>query len=172
MKRIGLLSDTHAWWDDRYLKYFAPCDEIWLAGDVVDESICDRLEATGKVCRIVWGNADPHSMRLRYPKDHKFTLEGVSVWMTHIGGYPGRWPKDLYQALQQNPPMLFVCGHSHICKAIYDHNLHMLVLNPGAAGTQGIQVQRTLMRFTLDQGQIKDLEVIELGNGPAPSAAQ
>lgn len=162
MIKVGLLSDTHAWWDDRYLKYFADCDEIWHAGDVVDESICDRLEATGKTCRIVWGNADPHSMRLRYPENQRFTLEGVSVWMRHIGGYPGKWPRALYSELLKQPPMLFVCGHSHICKAMFDHNLHTLVLNPGAAGTYGQQVVRTLMRFSLDQGEIKDLEVIEL----------
>lgn len=162
MKRIGLLSDTHAWWDDRYLKYFADCDEIWHAGDVVDETICDRLEATGKVCRIVWGNADPHSMRLRYPENQRFTLEGVSVWMRHIGGYPGKWSRALYSELLKQPPTLFVCGHSHICKAMFDHNLHTLVLNPGAAGTYGQQAVRTLMRFTLNQGEIKDLEVIEL----------
>jgi hypothetical protein len=164
MKKIGLLSDTHAWWDDRYLKYFAPCDEIWLAGDVVDESICDRLEATGKTCRIVWGNADPHSMRLRYPKDQRFRLEGVSVWMTHIGGYPGHWPRDVYRSLLADPPRLFVCGHSHICKAVFDHSLGVLVLNPGAAGTYGQQVQRTLMRFELDAGQVQNLEVIELAD--------
>lgn len=162
MKRIGIMSDTHAWWDDRYLKYFAECDEIWLTGDVVDETICDRLEATGKTCRIVWGNADPQSMRLRYPQTQKFVIEGVSVWMTHIGGYPGKWPAALYRALQTNPPTLFVCGHSHICKAMFDHNLHTLCLNPGAAGTYGIQAQRTLMRLVIDQGEIKDLEVIEL----------
>lgn len=163
MKRIGLLSDIHAWWDERYLKHFESCDEIWVAGDIVDESICDRLEATGKVCRIVWGNADPHTMHLRYPKEQRFTLEGVSVRMTHIGGYPGRWPRDLYASLQMDTPMLFVCGHSHICKAMFDHNLHTLVLNPGAAGTYGQQTIRTLMRFNLEEGQIKDLEVIELG---------
>lgn len=162
MTRIGLLSDTHAWWDDRYLKYIETCDEIWMAGDIVDESICDRMEATGKVCRIVWGNADPQSMRLRYAKQLEFTLEGVSVRMQHIGGYPGRWPRDLYASLQRNTPTLFVCGHSHICKAVFDHNLHMLVLNPGAAGTYGQQAVRTLMRFVLEEGQIKDLEVIEL----------
>ena len=162
MLRVGLLSDVHAWWDDRYLKHFDACDEIWLAGDVVDESICDRLEATGKVCRIVWGNADPQSMRQRYSKDLKFVVEGVSVWMTHIGGYPGKWPRSLYDSLRLNPPMLFVCGHSHICKAMFDHNLHMLCLNPGAAGTYGQQAVRTLMRFVLDAGQIRDLEVIEL----------
>ena len=156
------MSDLHAWWDDRYVKYFAECDEIWVAGDVVDETICDRLEATGKTCRIVWGNADPHSMHLRYAKNLRFVADGVSVWMTHIGGYPGKWPREIYAALRNDPPQLFVCGHSHICKAMYDHTLHTLVLNPGAAGTYGQQAVRTLMRFTLDKGEIRDLEVIEL----------
>lgn len=162
MKRIGLLSDTHAYWDDRYITYFSECDEIWHAGDVVDESICDKIESTGKVCRFVWGNADSQAMRLRYPKEQRFEIEGIKVLMTHIGGYPGRWPKGIYNNLLFEPVDLFVCGHSHICKAIYDHSLNVLVLNPGAAGRYGIQTTRTLMRFVIDSGDIKDLEVIEL----------
>lgn len=162
MKKIGLLSDTHACWDDRYLYHFETCDEIWVAGDVVDESICDRLEATGKVCRVVWGNADPQSMRLRYPKVQEFEVEGIRVMMTHIGGYPGKWPQAIYRELLLSRPKLFVCGHSHICKAMYDHDLECLCLNPGAAGTYGQQAVRTLMRFVVDEGQIRDLEVIEL----------
>lgn len=162
MKRIGLLSDPHAHWDDRYLSYFESCDEIWLAGDTVDISLCDRLEQSGKVCRIVWGNADGQEFRLRYPKDQRFEVEGVSVWMTHIGGYPGHWPRALYSKLLAHPVQLFVCGHSHICKAMFDHTLGTLVLNPGACGRYGQQVVRTLMRFCIDQGNIQDLEVIEL----------
>ena len=163
MSLILLLSDLHATWDDRFLQYAAPCDEIWLAGDTVDLTLCDRLEQTGKPCRIVWGNADGQEFRLRYPKDQRFTLDGVSVWMTHIGGYPGRWPRAIRSKLLTHPVQLFVCGHSHICRAMYDHQLATLVLNPGAAGTYGPQVERTLMRFTLEAGTISDLEVIELG---------
>jgi len=162
MKKIGLLSDTHAYWDDRYITYFSECDEIWHAGDVVDESICDKIESTGKVCRFVWGNADSQAMRLRYPKEQRFEIEGIKVLMTHIGGYPGRWPKNIHNNLLLEPVDLFVCGHSHICKAIFDHSLNVLVLNPGAAGRYGIQTTRTLMRFVIDSGDIKDLEVIEL----------
>ena len=162
MTHIGLMSDPHGVWDDRYLKHFEACDEIWLAGDVVDISICDRLEATGKTCRIVWGNADGQDMHLRYPKDQRFTLDGVSVWMTHIGGYPGHWSADVLAELRQHPVTLFVCGHSHICRAMYDRHLATLMLNPGAAGTFGPQVHRTLMRFALDAGKVQDLEVIEL----------
>jgi hypothetical protein len=161
MKRIGLLSDTHGTWDDRYLTYFAECDEVWHAGDIVSLEVADKFEAF-KPIRFVYGNADGQAMRLRYPKDWKFTLEGVTVWLTHIGGYPGHYPRDIYWGLQMNPPKLFVCGHSHILKVMYDHALHTLVVNPGAAGTYGQQTVRTLMRFTLDSGQIKDMEVIEL----------
>ena len=139
MTHIGLMSDPHALWDDRYLQYFEACDEIWLAGDVVDSSICDRLEATGKTCRIVWGNADGQDMRLRYPKDQRFTLDGVSVWMTHIGGYPGRWPRNILDELRAHPVTLFVCGHSHILKIQFDPQLQLLHINPGAAGLQGWQ---------------------------------
>lgn len=167
MTKIGLLSDTHAYWDDRYLRHFEACDEIWVAGDVVDESICDRLEASGKTCRVVWGNADPQSMHLRYPKVQEFEVEGVRVMMTHIGGYPGKWPRALYSHLMLTRPQLFVCGHSHICKAMFDHTLGCLCLNPGAAGTYGQQVVRTLMRFVVDGGQIRDLEVIELARTSA-----
>lgn len=162
MIKIGLLSDTHAFWDDRYLTYFSDCDEIWHAGDVVDESICTKLEATGKVCRIVWGNADSQAMRLKYSNEALFEIEGIKVLMTHIGGYPGRWPKKIYDRLLDEKVKLFVCGHSHICKAMYDYSLDVLLLNPGAAGRYGIQVKRTLMRFVIDSGSIKDLEVIEL----------
>lgn len=162
MKKIGLFSDPHGLWDDRYMKYFAECDEIWLAGDIVDIDICDRLEDSGKTCRIVWGNADGQEFRLRYPKDQRFTVEGVTVWMTHIGGYPGKWPRNIAAELRWHPVTLFVCGHSHICKAMYDRNFGTLMLNPGAAGTYGQQVHRTLMRFVLNEGKIEDLEVIEL----------
>lgn len=161
MKRIGLLSDTHGFWDDRYLKYFEECDEVWHAGDIVSEDIADRIQAV-KPIRFVYGNADGQEMRLRFPKEWKFTLEGVSVWLTHIGGYPGRYSRDIYPSLQINPPKLLVCGHSHILKVMYDPNLHMLVLNPGAAGKYGQQQVRTLMRFSLDAGEIKDLQVIDL----------
>ena len=164
MLRIGLLSDTHGWWDDRYKTYFEECDEIWHAGDIGDASVADRLEAL-KPCRMVCGNIDGQDLRLRYPKDQRFTLEGVSVWMTHIGGYPGRYSADVYARLSRNAPQLFVCGHSHICKVMFDQRLNMLVVNPGAAGTYGQQVVRTMIRFTLDAGQIRDMEVIELGPG-------
>lgn len=162
MTRIGLLSDTHAWWDDRFAVYFSQCDEIWHAGDMVDASICDRLASNGKLIRAVSGNADGTDVRLRYPKDLHFEIEGVSVWMTHIGGYPGKYNKSIASRLYSNPPKLFVCGHSHICKVVYDHALNMLVMNPGAAGTYGQQVKRTLLRFVIDKGEIKDLECIEL----------
>lgn len=159
---ILLLSDPHAHWSPRYLHYAEPCDEIWLAGDIVDPTICDRLEATGKPCRIVYGNADGPDLRLRYPEHQRFELEGLSIWMTHIGGYPGHWPRAIRQELLAHPVDLMVCGHSHICRAMYDHQLRTLLLNPGACGTYGQQTVRTLMRFTLHAGRVESLEVIEL----------
>lgn len=167
MKRIGVLSDTHGLWDDRYAQHFAACDEIWHAGDVGSAEIVDRLEAMGKEARVVWGNADDQAMRLRCPKDQRFVVEEVAVWLTHIGGYPGRYAPGIGQALrmwrmQDRQTHLFVCGHSHILKVMFDRNCQTLYLNPGAAGWYGQQVQRTLMRFVIDGSEVRDLEVIEL----------
>lgn len=162
MVKVGLLSDTHSFLDDKILSYFNECDEIWHAGDIGDEAVLDRLLATGKTIRAVWGNADSQAMRLRCPENQNFDVEGVSVWMTHIGGYPGKWPRKIYSKLLSNPVTLFVCGHSHICKVMFDHNLQTLAMNPGAAGRYGIQSQRTILRFVIESGHICDLEVIEL----------
>lgn len=161
MKRIGLLSDTHGWWDDRYLDYFAECDEVWHAGDIVSVDVADRLERF-RPYRFVYGNADGQALRRRYPREWRFTLEGVTVLLTHIGGYPGHYPTSLYKRLREAPPRLFVCGHSHILRVMYDRALGTLVVNPGAAGTYGPQTVRTLVRFSLDGGRIADMEVIEL----------
>ncbi|MBR4337044.1 MAG: metallophosphoesterase family protein [Bacteroidaceae bacterium] len=162
MTRIGLLSDTHAWWDDRYAHYFSECDEVWHAGDIGSAELADRFEQLPVTFRAVHGNIDGYDIRLRYPEVLRFTVEGIDVLMKHIGGYPGKYDSSVRSLLFDNPPRLFVCGHSHIMKVKYDKTLGLLHINPGAAGVYGIQAVRTLVRFTLADADIRDLEVIEL----------
>ncbi|MDD2799049.1 MAG: metallophosphoesterase family protein [Bacteroidales bacterium] len=162
MVRIGLLSDTHAWWDEKYVQYFSECDEIWHTGDIGSVELADRL-AEIKPLRAVVGNIDGHELRRMFPVNSRFTIEGADVWLTHIGGHPGKYAPEIIPELYSNPPKLFVCGHSHILRVKFDKKLNMLYINPGAAGKQGFHKQRTLIRFTIDQGDFKDLEVIELG---------
>lgn len=161
MKRIGLLSDTHAWWDDRYLQYFEECDEIWHAGDIGSMEVAMRLQEF-RPLRAVYGNCDGGDLRRLFTERLRWTCEGASVLMTHIGGYPGRYEPAVYPLLCSNPPALFISGHSHILKVQYDQRLHLLHINPGAAGLQGWHQVRTLVRFTADEGQFRDLEVIEI----------
>ena len=162
MKKIGLLSDTHAYWDDRYEKYFGVCDEIWHAGDIGSVELLDRLESIRPV-RAVYGNIDGQDIRVRVPKHQRFMIEGVDVWITHIGGYPGRYDREVTPQIYIRPPKLFISGHSHILKVLYDKTLKLLHVNPGAAGKYGFHKKRTLVRFVIDNTEIKDLEVIELG---------
>lgn len=159
--RIGLLSDTHGYWDERYLSYFAECDEIWHAGDIGSSFVVDEL-AKAKPLRAVHGNVDGHQVRLRFPKYLFFECEGVTVLLTHIGGYPGHYAPEILRELNDFKPKLFVCGHSHIAKVKYDSERTLLHLNPGAAGNQGFHAVRTLMRFELNQEKVENLEVIEL----------
>lgn len=161
MKKIGLLSDTHAYWDERYLKHFAECDEVWHAGDIGSMEIIEKFREA-KIFRAVHGNADGQEIRRECPKDLRFTLENVDVWITHIGGYPGKYAPEVTPKIFVHPPKLFICGHSHILKVKYDKTLQLLHINPGAAGKQGWHQVRTLVRFVLDDGNIRDLEVIEL----------
>lgn len=162
MKRIGLLSDTHSHFDPRFVKYFMECDEIWHAGDIGDIAVMDQLKKIAPV-RAVYGNIDNHIVRAEYPEHNRFVIEGVDVWITHIGGKPYVYDYRLREEITKNPPKLFICGHSHICKVQLDKKLKMLYMNPGAAGIHGFHKIRTMLRFTLDNGDIKDLEVIELG---------
>jgi len=162
MKKIGLLSDTHGYWDDKYETYFAPCDEIWHAGDIGSLELANRFEAL-KPFRAVYGNIDDYKTRIVYPQTLRFTIENVDVLMTHIGGYPGHYDPSIRAQLYANPPKLFIAGHSHILKVMYDKKLECLHMNPGAAGKYGFQLVRTLLRFVLDEGDIRDLEVIEIG---------
>lgn len=163
MKKIGLLSDTHGYWDDKFETYFAQCDEIWHAGDIGSLTLAQRFEAMHKPFRAVHGNIDDTTVRQAYPRLLRFTLENVDVLMVHIGGYPGHYDPSILPQLRSNPPKLFIDGHSHILKVIYDKKLECLHMNPGAAGIYGFHQVRTLLRFVLDDGNIRDLEVIELG---------
>lgn len=163
MKRIGILSDTHSCWDDRYAAHFKDCDEIWHAGDVGDIGIIRRLEEVVPVVRAVRGNIDHGDVCRRCGEIEQFTVEGLNVWMTHIAGYPGRYSPGVKRLLAENHVNIMVAGHSHILKVMPDPELGLLHINPGAAGYHGWQKQRTLVRLTLDAGTIGDLEVIELG---------
>ena len=161
MKRIGILSDTHSCWDDRYLLHFADCDEIWHAGDIGSPLIIDRL-AEHCAVRAVRGNIDGQELRLRFSEVLCFKVEECNVMMTHIGGYPGKYSPVIRSRIYRERPDLFVAGHSHILKVMYDNTLGCLHVNPGAAGKQGWQAVRTLVKLTVDGKEIKDLEVIEL----------
>ena len=162
MKTIGILSDTHSYWDDRYLKYFEPCDEIWHAGDICDVQLIERLNEFRPV-RAVCGNCDGGILRRMYPEINRFKCEDVDVLMKHIGGYPGKYDPSIIRQLYTNPPKLFITGHSHILKIKYDKTLNLLHINPGAAGVQGWQVERTLVRLQIEGSEFKDCEVITLG---------
>lgn len=162
MKRIGILSDTHSTWDDRYATHFADCDEIWHAGDVGCIGVLGRLEQVAPV-RAVRGNIDSGVVARRCPELLEFEVEGVKVLLTHIGGYPGRYSPGMERKIADDGIRLFVCGHSHILKVQYDRRLDCLHINPGAAGHHGWQKERTLVKLTVDGGDMRDLEVIELG---------
>jgi len=162
MKRIGLISDTHSHLEESVFEYFEACDEVWHAGDIGAASVADRLEAF-RPLRAVYGNIDEPAIRRRFPEDLRFELEGVEVFMTHIGGYPGRYNKRVLQLLRARPPGLYICGHSHILKVMPDKQLGLLHINPGAAGRQGFHKVKTVVRFSLREGRVEDLQVIELG---------
>ena len=162
MKRIGLLSDTHSFLDPSVFEYFEDCDEVWHAGDIGKAEVVDQLEEF-KPLKAVYGNIDSKELRVRYPEDLRFNCEGLDVWITHIGGYPGRYNKRVRAMMAENPPGLFICGHSHILKVMPDKQHQLLHMNPGACGHHGMHQMRTLLRFSIDEGKVKDLEVIELG---------
>ncbi len=161
MKKILLLSDTHSYLDAQILKFVKQADEVWHAGDIGDLKVTDTLKKLNPL-RAVYGNIDDATARLEFPLDNKFTVENVSVWMTHIGGYPNKYNQRIREEIQQNPPKIFISGHSHILKIQFDKKLNLLHLNPGAAGNHGFHKVRTMIRFTIDKDQIKDMEVIEL----------
>lgn len=161
MTRIGLLSDTHGYLDDKILDFFGACDEIWHAGDLGNIAIADVLSREAKF-RAVYGNIDGTEIRTTYPEHLKFTCERVNIWMTHIGGYPGNYDRRIRKQIRLNPPGVFISGHSHILKVMHDKELNLLHINPGAAGKQGFHKVRTAVRFFIDNERIKNLEVLEL----------
>lgn len=161
MKKIGLLSDTHSYLHPRIKHYFKDVDEIWHAGDIGNVALAEELEDF-KPFRAVYGNIDGQEIRIRYPKNLHFEIEGLKVWITHIGGYPGNYDRRVREEINERRPDLFICGHSHILKAMPDKKLSLLHLNPGAAGKVGFQKVQTLMRFEIENAQCKNLEVIEL----------
>ncbi len=163
MKRIGIISDTHSYWDERYKKYFSECDEIWHAGDIGSTDVAERLAAI-KPLRAVCGNCDGGDLRFRFPETLRFKCEDTDVLLTHIGGYPGNYDARVRSQVYANPPKLFICGHSHLLKVKYDKTLDLLHINPGAAGIMGWHPERTIVRLTIDGSTFKDLEVITLGD--------
>ncbi|GAA0873451.1 metallophosphoesterase family protein [Gangjinia marincola] len=162
MKKILLLSDTHSHIDDRILAYAEAADEVWHAGDIGNVIVTDELQKI-KPLKAVFGNIDNHEIRKEFPLHQRFLCEGVDVWITHIGGYPKRYSPAIRDEINKNPPDLFICGHSHILKVMPDQKLDLLHMNPGAAGKHGFHNVRTMLRFSIDQKEIKNLEVIELG---------
>lgn len=162
MVRILLLSDTHSYIDNQILKFVEQADEVWHAGDIGDIKVTDTIKEL-KPLRAVYGNIDNAQIRTEFPLDNEFTVEGVSVYMTHIGGYPPKYNQRTREKLQLSPPDLYICGHSHILKVMPDRKLDLLHMNPGAAGKHGFHSIRTMLRFTIDKKEIKNLEVIELG---------
>lgn len=161
MKRIVLLSDTHSWCDDRMCKYLSGCDEIWHAGDVGSLSVVNTLMKYAPV-RAVYGNIDDSAIRCSFHDHLFFEMEGHRVLMTHIGGYPGRYSLIAAKLIALYHPSIFVCGHSHILKVIYDKEHDMLTLNPGASGMTGFHRVRTMLRFSIDGCDIRDMEIIEM----------
>ncbi|WP_298528149.1 metallophosphoesterase family protein [uncultured Christiangramia sp.] len=161
MKKILLLSDTHSHMDERILHYAGEADEIWHAGDIGKTDVTDGLKQIGPL-RAVYGNIDDAEIRKEFPLNQRFMCEEVDVWITHIGGYPGKYSPAIREEIRQNPPKLFICGHSHILKVMNDKNLGLLHMNPGAAGKHGFHKKRTMLRFQIDKKEIKELEVIEL----------
>lgn len=162
MRRIGIISDTHSYLDPQVFDFFKEVDEIWHLGDVGDIKVLDELKAF-KPLRGVYGNIDNHEVRSELPLDNRFTLEGLDIWMTHIGGYPGRYASRVRDILQVNAPDLFLCGHSHITKVMRDKKYNMMCMNPGAAGKHGFHKIRTILRLTIDNKTLKDLACVELG---------
>ena len=162
MTRIGLISDTHSFLPEAVFTHFANCDEVWHAGDFGEYALIEKL-ANFKPLRGVYGNIDGTEVRARFPEQLIFTCEGVKIMMRHIGGYPPKYNAATKKEILLHQPQLFISGHSHILKVMYDDALQCLHMNPGAAGISGFHTVRTMLRFVIDGDKIKDLEIIELG---------
>jgi len=161
MKRIGIVSDTHGFWSEDLNEFFVDCNEIWHAGDIGNIETALAISEF-KPLKAVYGNIDDQKVRLEYPEILRFVCEDVDVLMTHIGGYPNRYDRIVYKLISENPPNLFICGHSHILKVIYDKKFDLLHINPGAAGRTGFHNVRTAVRLTIDGKNMKDLEILEI----------
>ena len=160
--RIALISDTHSYMEDDILEHIQECDEIWHAGDIGDMSVVDKLPRD-KPFRAVYGNIDHGDVRNAFPLNLDFTINKVRFFITHIGGYPGRYTKRVGSILRDIKPDVYICGHSHICKVIYDKKISCLHINPGACGIHGFHKVRTMVRFTIGEDKLEDVQVIELG---------
>ena len=160
-QKILLMSDTHGYLDDKIIGYCKEADEIWHAGDIGNIELTNQIQ---KICplRAVYGNIDNQVIRSEFPLDNKFTIEGVSVWITHIGGYPYRYNSRVKESIHLRPPKLFISGHSHILKVQYDKKLNLLHMNPGAAGNHGFHKVKTMLRFEINHSNITNLEIIEM----------
>jgi uncharacterized protein len=164
MTRIGLISDTHGYLDERVFEHFKNCNEIWHAGDFGGIEVADRLAAqSGLTIKGVYGNIDGYDIRSVYPEKLMWKCEDVTVFIIHIGGHPAKYAPGVKQQLIENKAGLFISGHSHILKVVYDNKINCLHINPGAAGNHGWHTMRTVIRFAIDGKEIKDCEVIELG---------
>jgi len=162
MKKILLLSDTHSHIDATILKYVEQADEVWHAGDIGNLEVTDTIKKL-KPLRAVYGNIDDDKARMEFPLNNRFMCEDVDVWITHIGGYPGKYNQAVREEIYKNPPQLFICGHSHILKVMFDKKINTLHMNPGAAGISGFHQVRTMLRFVIDGDKIKNLEIVEIG---------
>lgn len=167
VKNILLLSDTHSCTEPDIAAHFKAADEIWHAGDWGDVQLSDLMEKTGKTIRGVYGNIDGNPIRIRYPESLTFECEGMKVYMKHIGGHPGKYAKGIPGEIRNSSASLFICGHSHILRVVRDPQLGILYMNPGAAGRHGFHVMRTMLRFSIDHGEIRNAAVIELGKRTA-----
>ena len=161
MKKILLLSDTHGHIDDHMMKYVKESDEVWHAGDIGTTQVTDTISSQ-KPLRAVFGNIDNHELRLSFPEELLFECEDINIYMTHIGGRPGRYAKGISEKIKSIKPKIFICGHSHILKIQYDKVNQLLFINPGAIGKHGFHKVRTMVRFEIDKSDIKNMEVIEI----------
>lgn len=161
MKKIGLLSDTHGYINDDILHHLKLCDEIWHAGDFGSLEVIEKLSAI-KPLRGVYGNIDGTKIKALFPENLIFNIEGLNIMMQHIGGYPGKYVKGIKEKIIENEIKLFISGHSHILKIMYDNKLNCLHMNPGAAGKQGWHTKRTLIKFEVGNDKFSNCEVVEL----------
>ena len=162
MKKIGIISDTHGYLDKKVFDYFKDVDEIWHAGDIGTQQVTDQLKAF-KPLKAVYGNIDGHELRAEFPLEQKLEIEGCKIYIVHIAGTIGKYNREVVASINNFKPNILVCGHSHICKVMRDQKYNLLYMNPGAAGISGFHKMKTLLRFAIENGIPKNLEVIELG---------